>query len=360
MMKSGKPSFLIWMLLLSAQILCAKNSISTKFFPADNPNIQYTGRIDFSDRKLPKYWASGVYVQAKFKGNTCKVILHDEVLYGNNHNYIEVAVDNQKPYRLQLKGKTDTIDISKNLNAETHILTICKDTESGIGYLQFGGLICAGLLPLPAKPKHKIEYIGDSITCGTGSDLSIVDCDKGQWYDQHNAYLSYGPASARLLNAQWVLSSVSGIGLIQSCCDIKLLMPQVFDKVNQRQNKIKWNFSGYQPDVVTICLGQNDGVQDSVRFTTAYINFIKNIRSYYPKASIVCLTSPMADFTLNKALKNYLAGIVDAVNKSGDKNVSRYFFSKRFMHGCGTHPDLAEHQVMAMELSAYLKKLKKW
>ncbi|RYE16974.1 MAG: acetyl xylan esterase, partial [Sphingobacteriaceae bacterium] len=207
---------------------------------------------------------------------------------------------------------------------------------------------------------HKIEYIGDSITCGTGSDLSTVDCDKGQWYDQHNAYMSYGPTSARSLNAQWVLSSVSGIGLIHSCCDMKLLMPQVFDKVNQRQDTIKWNFSRYQPDVVTICLGQNDGVQDSAKFTNAYISFIKNIRSHYPAASIVCLTSPMGDFTLTKALKNYLTGIVNAVNKSGDKNVSKYFFSKRFMHGCGTHPDLAEHQVMAMEVASYIKKLKKW
>ncbi|RYE04911.1 MAG: acetyl xylan esterase, partial [Sphingobacteriaceae bacterium] len=176
----------------------------------------------------------------------------------------------------------------------------------------------------------------------------------------HNAYMSYGPTSARSLNAQWVLSSVSGIGLIHSCCDMKLLMPQVFDKVNQRQDTIKWNFSRYQPDVVTICLGQNDGVQDSVKFTTAYISFIKNIRSHYPAASIVCLTSPMGDFTLTKALKNYLTGIVNAVNKSGDKNVSKYFFSKRFMHGCGTHPDLAEHQVMAMEVASYIKKLKKW
>lgn len=352
--------FLFISMLFSAQIICAKNSIGTKFFAADNPNIQYTGRIDFSNPKLPKYWAAGVYVQAKFKGNSCKVILHDEVLYGNNHNYIEVAVDNQKPYRLQLKGKTDTINISKNLDAGAHILTICKDTESGIGYLQFGGLVCTDLLPLPAKPKHKIEYIGDSITCGTGSDLSTVDCDKGQWYDQHNAYMSYGPTSARSLNAQWVLSSVSGIGLVHSCCDMKLLMPQVFDKVNQRQDTIKWNFSKYQPNVVTICLGQNDGVQDSVKFTTAYISFIKNIRSHYPTASIVCLTSPMGDFTLTKALKNYLTGIVNAINKSGDKNVSKYFFSKRFMHGCGTHPDLAEHQVMAMEVSSYIKKLKKW
>jgi lysophospholipase L1-like esterase len=362
MIKLNKLAFLasIAITLLLQQAAQAKTKVKSTFFRADNPGIQYTGRVDFSNPKLPKFWSPGVYVQVKFKGNNCKVIVHDEVLYGNNHNYIEIAVDNQKPYRIQTKGKTDTINISKGLDNGVHIITLCKDTESGIGYLQFAGIICDQLLPMAAKPKHKIEYIGDSITCGTGSDLSVVDCGKGQWYDQHNAYMSYGPTSARLLNAQWSLTAVSGIGLIHSCCDMKIEMPQVFDKVNLREDSIKWNFSLYQPDVVTVCLGQNDGAQDSVKFADGYIRFVKTIRSHYPKASIICLTSPMADFALTKVLKNYLTGIVKKLNASGDKNVSKYFFSKRFSHGCGDHPNMAEHQVMAMEVAGYIKKLKNW
>ena len=346
--------------MILQQNVSAQTKPKTTFFRADNPGIQYIGRIDFSNPKLPKFWSPGVYIQAKFKGSECAFIVHDEVLWGNSHNYIEIAVDNQKPYRIQTKGKTDTIRLAEGLSKGEHILTICKDTESGIGYLQFAGIICEQLLPMSAKPKHKIEYIGDSITCGTGSDLSVIDCDKGQWYDQQNAYMSYGPTSARLLNAQWHLTAVSGIGLMHSCCDMKIVMPPVFDKVNLRQDSIKWNFSLYQPDVVTVCLGQNDGVQDSVKFTDNYIRFVKEIRSHYSKASIVCLTSPMADFTLTKTLKNYLTGIVSNLNKSGDKNVSKYFFSKRFSHGCGGHPNMAEHQEMAMEVAAYIKKLKKW
>ncbi|RYE19961.1 MAG: acetyl xylan esterase [Sphingobacteriaceae bacterium] len=359
-MKLIKHSFSFLILLLLTQFLSAKNSIGTKFFSADNPNIQYTGRVDFSNPKLPKFWSPGVYVQAKFKGNSCKVIVHDEVLYGNNHNYIEVVVDNQKPYRIQTKGKIDTINVSKDLDNGAHIITICKNTESNIGYLQLAGIVCEELLPLPAKPKHKIEYIGDSITCGTGSDLSVIDCGKGQWYDQHNAYMSYGPTSARLLNAQWSLTAVSGIGLIHSCCNMSLVMPPAFDKVSLRQDSIKWNFSKYQPDVVTVCLGQNDGVQDSVKFTDAYIKFIKTIRNHYPKASIVCLTSPMGDFKLTKALKNYLTAVVKSVNQAGDKNVSKYFFSKSFNGGCDYHPNMAEHQIIAMEVAGYIKKLKNW
>ena len=71
-------------------------------------------------------------------------------------------------------------------------------------------------LPLSPKPVRRMEFIGNSITCGTGSDQSVVPCDKGVWQDQHNAYLSYGPAVARSFNAQWQLSAVSGIGLMHS------------------------------------------------------------------------------------------------------------------------------------------------
>jgi lysophospholipase L1-like esterase len=48
-------------------------------------------------------------------------------------------------------------------------------------------------------------------------------------------------------------------------------MPQVFDKVNMRIDSIPWDFKQYTPDVVTITLGQNDGIQDSVAFCSDYV-----------------------------------------------------------------------------------------
>lgn len=328
-----------------------------QFFKADNPYIQYTGRIDFSNPALPRFWSPGVYIKAKFTGSYCEVILNDEVLYGNNHNYIEIIIDNKKPFRIKIAGKTNTVKAAGGLSNGEHTITICKNTESGNGYLEFVGLRCKTLLRTDDKPLRKIEFIGNSITCGTGSDLSKIPCDSGQWYDQHNAYLSYGPATARNLKAQWHLTSVSGIGLIHSCCNMNITMPEVFNKVNLRINSIKWNFKKYEPQVVTICLGQNDGAQDSARFCKAYVNFIKDIRKHYPGADIVCLTSPMADASLATIMKNYLTGIVDFIREKGDNKVSKYFFSKKYSRG---HPDLAEHQQIARELTSYIKKLKGW
>jgi lysophospholipase L1-like esterase len=328
-------------------------------FTADNPNIQYTGRIDFADPKKPRFWAPGVYITATFEGSTCDIVVADEVLGGKTHNYLEVVVDG-KPTRLKLTSKENTLRVAENLPGKRHTLVVCKDTEAGIGYLQFVGVKCARLLPPPPKPTRKIEFIGNSITCGTGSDLSAVPCGKGEWHDQHNAYLAYGPLVARALNAQWHLSAVSGIGLVRSCCDMGIVMPEVFDKINQRANSLAWDFARYQPDVVTITLGQNDGVQDSAKFCGAYVAFIKVVRSKYPKAHLVCLTSPMADAKLMAVLQRYLTGVVSAVQASGDQAVSKFFYSRRYNSGCDNHPDLAEHQLIANELGAYLQSTLGW
>lgn len=329
------------------------------FYKADDPRIKYVGRIDFSNALAPRFWNPGIYVQAKFKGKSLEISVNDETLYGVTHNYLEIAIDNNAPFKIQTTDKNSVLKVADNLPPGVHTVTICKDTESGIGYIEFVGLKCADLLDMKL-PKRKIEFIGDSITCGTGSDQSIVKCDQGNWYDQHNAYMSYGPATARALNAQWQLTAVSGIGLIYSCCNLKITLPQVFDKVMLRDDSIKWDFNKYTPDVVTVCIGQNDGKQDSVAFCGAYVNFIDDIRSHYPKTDIVCLNSPMANAELTPILKKYITGIVRALNNNGDKKVSYFFFSRRFNDGCGGHPSMLQHALIAKELTGYIKGLKGW
>jgi lysophospholipase L1-like esterase len=332
-----------------------------RLFAADDPLIQYTGRVDFTNPKLPKFWSPGVYIRAKFEGSDCAVVVNDEVLWGKSHNYLEIAVDNQPPIRVQTQGASNTIPVAQGLSPGAHTVTICKDTEAGIGYLQFVGFRCQKLLPLPSKPVRKMEFIGDSITCGADSDLSEKPCGQGEWYDQHNAYLSYGPTTARILGAQWQLTSVSGIGLMHSCCGMTITMPQVFGQMNL-SNKADgtWDFERYQPDAVTICLGQNDGIQDPKTFDDAYVAFIAQVRAAYPNAQIICLSSPMADASLTAYLKTHLTQIVSRVTQSGNHNVHTYFFSRSYNGGCDGHPDVAQHRLIAEELSAALKPMLHW
>lgn len=350
----------LFLLAVAHTCFALKNKVS--FYSADDSKIHYIGRVDFSNPLKPKMWASGAYMVLKFSGPFCELAINDEVIYGTVHNYLEVKIDNQPAYRIQLKNKENKITLAKGLSNGEHTIIICKNTEFENGYIEIVGISCEKLLAPPAKQKRKMEFIGDSITCGFGSDESEIKCGAkdAQWYDQHNAYLAYGPTTARSLNAQYHLSSVSGIGLIHSCCDKKILMPQVFDKINMAKNELKWDFNRYQPDVVTVCLGQNDGVQDSTLFCSAYVKFAKTLRAYYPKAKLVFLTSPMADNTLKAALIKYITAVKAKLITQGDKNIGTYFFTKQSTKGCGSHPSLAEQKEIAAELTAYLKKEMKW
>lgn len=339
---------------------CSAGSHDSVFYKADHPGIGYTGRIDFTQPGKPKFWAPGVYMTIHFKGSYCILLLNDEERWGKSHNYIEVMIDGGPSRRIQTKGRENRILLAEGLKKGRHTVVICKNTEANIGYLEPVGIICEKLLKLPEKPKRKIEFIGDSITCGMGIDEGGISCGKGEWYDQHSAWLAYGPMTARGLHAQWQLSSVSGIGLIHSCCKHTILMPGVFDKINMYNDSIPWDFNRYQPDVVTVCLGQNDGIQDSVAFCSAYTAFVNRLRNYYPAAQIVLLNSPMAGPQLNTVLVRYILAVKESLAIQGDKKVANFFFTKQYNKGCDAHPGRDDHREMSADLTRFLKQLMNW
>lgn len=348
---------------------------SLRFFHATDKHIQYMGRVERSDSGTVRFWSPGVVVRLKVRSQ-CLILLKDQVPNDKTHNYIEIMIDDRHTRRVKLNQPGDSllvrvngsVDLNGRLVAQgedmpsdaEHTITLCKDTESGIGWLEISGVKTEALLHSPALPKRRIEFIGNSITAGTGMDESAIPCGRGEWYDQHNAWMSYGAQTARALHTQWHLSAVAGIGLVHSCCDMGIVMPQVFDKMDMRDNDGSWDFHRYVPDVVTVCLGQNDGIQDSVVFCGAYTKFLGDIRLRYPNTRIVCLTSPMGDKALTDVQKRYLAAIVAAMRSGGDQRVSSYFFSRQFSKGCGGHPDLEEHGQIAQELTVYLKNLMGW
>ncbi len=326
---------------------------------ANNPYIQYMGRIDYSNPLKPRLHSSGAAIKTKFKGTYCQILLEDQHRWSSYYNYIEIIVDDADPVRMKLSDET-TLDVVSGLDDGEHTLLIVKDTEADIGYIDFLGFRAEALVEPDALPERKIEFIGNSITCGYGVDDSDLACGAGEWYDNHNAYYAYGPLVARELNAQWMLSSVSGIGLIHSCCDKTFEMPDVYEKVDLSTTGDDWDFDLYKPDIITICLGQNDGIQDSADFVSAYIDFIGTIRSYNPDAEIICLTSPMASDDLFDALTSYLTGVVDYLTSEGDTKIHKLYLSKGMVSGCDYHPNKTQQQTVADELSEFITNNINW
>jgi lysophospholipase L1-like esterase len=337
----------------------------------DNPNIHYTGRIDFSNPKSPKLSGAGACFKMKFRGSDCEILLEDQNLY-DNHNYISVVIDGKYQGRMKVSKDQTKYPVAENLNNADHTLLICKATEAQIGYIEFSGISCSEILPFKNEHHRKIEFIGNSITCGMGMDTSGIPCGAGTWYDQHNAYLAYGPLIARELNADWLLSSVSGIGMTRNWNSPGPAMPEVYQNLYlNTDSTIAWNAGTYIPDLISICLGTNDfsdgdgsyqrAALDSVQFVNRYFQFVKYIRSRSPQAQICCLTSPAISGEKGIKLKNYLSAVIQHLQKT-EKNekVSLFVFSRNYSSGCTGHPDKEEHQMMAEELLPFFKKVMGW
>lgn len=356
-----------WLFLLVLVLLSSCKTIyglrtrkeGITFFSAENAAFRYIGRFDHTSQEHPRCWAPGAYIEVGFDGTFCEIEVTDEERYGTQHNYIEVVIDDLPPQRIQLKAEKNVLLIADDLEPGNHTLIICKNTESGIGYIEFTGMSCKSVFPVAAK-KKRIEFIGDSITCGNGSDDSIVPCGTGEWYDQHNAYLSYGPTIARFFTADWQLSAVSGIGLTRSCCGSVVTMPEVYNRIDLNLDGKEWLFPDSDPDLVVITLGQNDGIQDSAVFCSTYTAFLRELRGRYERATFICCASPMANEELKLVMQQYVHAVATAMNASGDPKVVAFAYRGMYRSGCTFHPTTNEHAAIARELEPFVRQVMAW
>ena len=115
----------------------------------------------------------------------------------------------------------------------------------------------------------------------------------------------------------------------------------------------------FNPDLVVSALGQNDGVQDSSKFASAYLDFIRMLREKNPSADIALISSPMADDTLRtffKALLPAIAAEAEAQGFAGKSGkIPYHVFERGFNAGGAAHPDMAEHEVIAAEVTRFIK-----
>src|ERR1700733_6946212 len=114
--------FLLLFVSISCSVTFGRGRPSDlKLFRADDPHIQYYGRIDNSNPQIPRIWAPGVYIAAKFKGAKCQVLIDDEA-GGANHNYLEIVIDGKDPYRIELTAKENALDLPVGLSDSEHTL----------------------------------------------------------------------------------------------------------------------------------------------------------------------------------------------------------------------------------------------
>lgn len=340
-------------------------------FAQNNKKLyHFAGRIENMKEERVLLIGSASSVSFAFTGNSCEIALQS--VDTNEHpNSVSLELDGQYIGRLKVEqGELRNYTISIPNNKTQHKLSIFKATEAANGAVLFSGTT-AKVVPSIIKKKKKIEFIGDSITCGFGNDTSATACGEGQWFDQHNAYYSYASILSRKLNTDFVLSSVSGIGMYRNWNDEHqngAIMPDVYENLYLNKDSFKpYNFA-FQPDIISICLGTNDlsdgdGIKNRLAFNeekyiSNYINFIKTVYKHAPKTRIILLNSPMVSGEKNIVLLRCLNKIIQAFeNDKEHKPISLFEFQPMSPKGCGYHPDINDDQVMANQLFPFFKKL---
>ncbi|SDX18177.1 GDSL-like Lipase/Acylhydrolase family protein [Lutibacter oricola] len=354
-------NFIKYIVLLFLVVGCKSITVNstTTFVGSTNKNINYEGRLAHNKKASEIYW-SGTSIKINFEGTSVKAILDDE----NGNNYFNIIIDGTKFETLKLNKGKHTYILVSNLPIGKHSIELTKRNEWTYGKTLFYGFEIEGKL-LDKDPEKELffEFYGDSITAGHGNeDYSGNDKPDG---NVTNNYNTYAAKTARAFNAEYSCIARGGIGIMVSW--FNMIMPEMYYRLNPNNENSKWDFTQKTPDVVVVNLFQNDSwivnrpkhEEFKRRFGTekpseekiinAYANFLKSIRSKYPKTPIVCV---LGNMDITKAGSKWPSYVESAVKSLNDNEIYTCFSAYKNSKG---HPKVEEHQLIANKLIATIK-----
>ena len=339
-------------------------AMASTYIPATDHGFAYVGRISWDTTPEAAVWTyPGVQIHALFEGTSAAMKTNA------NCGYFMVEVDDMEPRKVMV-GKNDTITtVATGLDQGQHRLTLTYLIEGLYKKPTFRGLLlddgCA-LAERPRLPERRIEFIGNSITCGYGIEGNGTE--KKFLFSQQNFYETYAARTARALNAQCQVCARSGIGIYRNYAG-KIpneIMPNIYPHTFYTTNGEAWDFSRYQADVVCVNLGCNDtsvGRYDKEKLTEAFKAFTTTLREHYPHAKIVYLIGAIRESKkLTDIQEAQDAAIADAASR-GDNEVYRMDFTPddgSLGSGAVGHPSMRRHALMAEELTAFLRDITGW
>lgn len=346
--------------------------------------IIFIGRTYLNENGLwMNFSGSGI----SFNTDSTKIILKlsgtkvDDV---NSRPYISILIDDiRKDYAIDSINKIIELDLDK----KTHNITILKRSESSVSFVKIVDIMDCNFLLIKDKKRLKIEFYGDSLTCGFGT-LSTNPNEKFQTVTE--SFLdSYAYLTAQSLNASYSAICVSGFPIYKSRWNEGFKIDSVADMFSIADYDEKmdfetinyWNNLNYIPDIVIINLGTNDcsyfdnesqwvknlieeyksleNVYKSDKFLGELNNLKNKVKSFldlifktYPNVKVIWALGLIE-------VSDYVFKAIDeTLNEYNNVNLYNYHFdvmSKCNERGAVYHPSRRMHEIACKELVSYIK-----
>lgn len=286
-----------------------------------------------------------------------------------------VYVDGEKIADEQVTENAKLYQFTTSEENKPTTVKILKLSEAAESTMGLGEITVTGTDVKPTAEKElKIEFIGDSITCGYGVDDEVKEHHFST--STEDATKAWAYKAAQKLDADYSLVSYSGHGIISGYTGngnkvTSQLVPKIYERFAKSYGNyngifnvsgIDWDFSRFQPDFVVINLGTNDASycgsdkERATEYATEYTEFLKVVRKNNPDAHIICALGVMGDSlypSVKIAVENYTA-------ETGDTKVSHLHLTPQngsTGYAADWHPTEATHEIASDELVAEIQRI---
>lgn len=278
-------------------------------------------------------------------------------LSGSGGIWFEIVVDGVSVGRFETSGGEQLYPLATGLSAGPHTIEIVRRNEGFFGTHVFLGFEPVSAIVPSAYPyQHRIELIGDSLTCGYGIEGPDELCDFSA--DTESAYSTYALVAARELEAAAHLICYSGKGVHQNYGGAPdEPMPELYPRLFTGSETPTWDPAGFPAEVVVINLGTNDfsAPLDDAAFVADYVALLETARQRHPDAYLLGITWAHWGAS-NGAL------VEDALDAFADPNSGTLQFTIEPADGlgCDYHTNTITNQKLGALLSQTLRNRLGW
>ena len=346
-----------------------------EYFP-EEVSLRLSGRTLYREKTLYLLHAAS-YIDFEFEGHLLEAELESEGGGEDYEAWVGIYInDMEQSYRrINLQKGNQRYLLWENSSREKVHIRIVKMSENQYAYTAVNKFIMDvdALIQKTPEKERRIEFVGDSITCGFGNE--------GQPEDEfatgtENPLKAYGVLTAEKLDCDYTLVAWSGIGILSSWVPPESEKPNTDKLISTRYPYVDYELfrkKGWTPmetyeyerdccDAIVVNLGTNDAsytrdhAERIQKFRTAYQEFLRYLRLTHANIPIICTSGAMTQLLCNE-----IEEAVMTVRKTDrDEHIYYMKFSQSNSYledadGAVGHPSIKKHEKMAEQLSNFMK-----